>query len=34
MGWFLSNMVPGHVSNHCDENSCLKGLQGLLGYPA
>jgi hypothetical protein len=28
MGWFLSNMVPGHVSNHYDDISRLKGLQG------
>ena len=33
MGWLLSNMILGHVSNHCGEISCLKGLQWMQGYP-
>jgi hypothetical protein len=33
VGWMLNNAVVGHVSNHCGEVSCLKGLQGVKGYP-
>ncbi len=34
VGWFLSNPLLGNVGMHCGEISCLKGLQGLKGYPA
>jgi hypothetical protein len=33
VGWMLNNAVVGHVNNHCGEVSCLKGLQGVKGYP-
>lgn len=33
VGWMLSNTVVGHVSEHCGEVACLKGLQGAKGYP-
>ena len=33
VGWLLSNVVVGHVSGHCGEVACLKGLQGAKGYP-
>ena len=32
--WLLSNVVIGHIHNFAGEISCLKGLQGLKGYPA
>jgi hypothetical protein len=31
---FLLNLLLMNVSNHCGEISCLKGLNGLQGYPA
>ncbi len=33
LGWALSNGVAGHAHNHCGEIACLKGLQGMQGYP-
>jgi hypothetical protein len=33
IGWVLSRLVVGHVDNIAGEISCLKGLQGLQGYP-
>jgi hypothetical protein len=33
LGWLLSNAVVGHVNQHCGEVACLKGLQGMKGYP-
>jgi hypothetical protein len=33
LGWVLSRLVVGHVDNIAGEISCLKGLQGLQGYP-
>ena len=33
VGWMLDAAVLGHVSEHCGEVSCLKGLQGVRGYP-
>ena len=33
LGWILSRHVVGHVDNIAGEISCLKGLQGLQGYP-
>ena len=33
VGWFLGNMMLSHVSHHCGEVACLKGLQGAKGYP-
>jgi len=33
LGWILSRLVVGHVDNISGEISCLKGLQGLQGYP-
>jgi hypothetical protein len=31
--WFLGNILLQHVCHHTGEISCLKGLQGLKGYP-
>jgi hypothetical protein len=33
VGWVLSRQVVGHADNIAGEISCLKGLQGLQGYP-
>jgi hypothetical protein len=33
LGWVLSRSVVGHADNIAGEISCLKGLQGLQGYP-
>jgi hypothetical protein len=33
VGWILARLVVGHMDNECGEISCLKGLQGLRGYP-
>ena len=33
LGWFLGNILLSHISHHCGEISCLKGLQGAKGYP-
>jgi hypothetical protein len=33
IGFFIGNLLVGHVNNHCGEISCLKGLQGAKGYP-
>ncbi|MFL5734280.1 MAG: DinB family protein [Chloroflexia bacterium] len=33
LGWILSRQVAGHADNIAGEISCLKGLQGLQGYP-
>lgn len=33
LGWMLSRQVVGHADNIAGEISCLKGLQGLQGYP-
>ncbi len=32
--WVLSNAIIGHIHEFTGEISCLKGLQGLKGYPA
>ncbi|HEX5416365.1 MAG TPA: DinB family protein [Chloroflexota bacterium] len=31
---FVLTMMLANVNNHCGEIACLKGLQGLKGYPA
>ena len=31
--WIFSRLIIGHMDNICGEISCLKGLQGLQGYP-
>jgi hypothetical protein len=33
VGWMLNALVAGHLNNMAGELSCLKGLQGLRGYP-
>jgi hypothetical protein len=33
LGWILGRRIVGHVDNIAGEISCLKGLQGLQGYP-
>lgn len=33
LGWVLGRQVVGHTDNIAGEISCLKGLQGLQGYP-
>jgi hypothetical protein len=33
LGWVLSNLVVGHVHDLMGEIACLKGLQGVRGYP-
>jgi hypothetical protein len=33
VGWMLNMLVAGHLNNMAGELSCLKGLQGLKGYP-
>jgi hypothetical protein len=33
LGWVLGRRLVGHVDNISGEISCLKGLQGLRGYP-
>ncbi len=32
--WWLSSAIIGHIHEFTGEISCLKGLQGLKGYPA
>lgn len=32
LSWFLGNVVLSHVTTHCGEVACLKGLQGGHGY--
>lgn len=32
LSWFLGSVVLSHVSTHCGEVACLKGLQGQPGY--
>jgi hypothetical protein len=33
VAWMLNVLVEGHLNNMAGELSCLKGLQGLRGYP-
>ena len=33
VAWILNTLVAGHLNNMAGELSCLKGLQGLQGYP-
>ncbi len=33
VSWVLNNVLLNHISSHCGEISCLKGLQGARGYP-
>lgn len=33
IAWVLSMVLIGHANMHLGEISCLKGLQGLKGYP-
>jgi hypothetical protein len=33
VGWMLNVLVASHLNNMAGELSCLKGLQGLKGYP-
>jgi hypothetical protein len=33
VAWVLNVLVAGHLNNMAGELSCLKGLQGLKGYP-
>ncbi len=33
LGWSLVALVAGHIHNMAGEISCLKGLQGVSGYP-
>ena len=33
VAWMLNVLVAGHLNNMAGELSCLKGLQGLKGYP-
>jgi hypothetical protein len=32
LSWFVGNVVLSHVTTHCGEISCLKGIQGGHGY--
>jgi hypothetical protein len=32
-GWIIGRLLIGHIDNECGEISCLKGLQGMRGYP-
>jgi hypothetical protein len=34
VGYILINGILGNAFSHCGEISCLKGLQGVHGYPA
>jgi hypothetical protein len=34
LGFFLTGVVIANLNWHCGEISCLKGQQGLKGYPA
>jgi hypothetical protein len=34
LGFFLTGIVLANLNWHCGEISCLKGQQGLKGYPA
>lgn len=34
LGFFISGIVLANTNWHCGEISCVKGLQGLKGYPA
>ncbi len=33
IGWAIGVLVPAHVHNMAGEISCLKGIQGVRGYP-
>ncbi len=33
MGFVINNGILGNAFTHCGEISCLKGLQGMRGYP-
>jgi hypothetical protein len=33
VGWIVVRLLIGHIDNECGEISCLKGLQGVRGYP-
>ncbi len=33
LGFFISGIVLANANWHCGEISCIKGLQGLKGYP-
>ena len=33
VGWVLGNIITWHIGAHSGEVSCLKGLQGVRGYP-
>jgi hypothetical protein len=33
VAWMLNVLVEGHLNNMAGELSCLKGMQGLRGYP-
>jgi hypothetical protein len=33
VAWILNALVAGHLNNMAGELSCLKGMQGLKGYP-
>ena len=33
LGFFISGITLGNTNWHCGEISCIKGLQGLKGYP-
>lgn len=33
VGWIIGRLLIGHIDNECGEISCLKGLQGVRGYP-
>jgi hypothetical protein len=33
VAWFLGNVAVPHITSHCGEIACLKGIQGTRGYP-
>jgi DinB family protein len=33
LAWVFSRLLIGHVDNICGEIACLKGIQGVRGYP-
>jgi hypothetical protein len=33
VGWVIGRLLIGHIDNECGEIACLKGLQGVRGYP-
>lgn len=33
VAWVIGRLLIGHIDNECGEIACLKGIQGVRGYP-